>query len=1087
MACPRSGCSLANIVKKIIPGISSNVGLNGLGISRRYRGSRGGIAIQRIIKTRITNRTCITTQVKSVVPNVNNIISINTTHVVSNCHPIPAAIATVQRPIPTVVSKYTHPSPSESVVDTRQYTNLVTLKREKSQILDKVNIGYFNARSVRNKASELSEFVVDKRLDMCAITETWINDVVKDKVICGDLTPPGYKLEHTARSLGKGGGVAVLCKSELQAKKQKVSKYLAFESLELMLKCHGGDIRLCVIYRPPLGSKYSKPLSEFLREFHHYMDSHATSSGKLVVLGDFNLHFEMNNVDTSRFKDLLFSLNLDQHVNGPTHQHGHTLDLVITRAGDSPPQNVKVLPSVFSDHSPLTFLLQIRRPPVQSKMLSYRKIRNVDIEAFKADIIDCPLILTPENDIDKLVDQYNGSLSSILDNHAPIITKKVHIRPNTPWFNEDISMAKRMRRKAERQWLSTKLTVHLELFRQAHRHVTKLCKMAKAVYYQAEIIDNASNPKALFKITDALMHKKAEAKLPCHTDSEILANEFVTFFSEKIKTITTSFPSDAVLDSVDAPKMNEGLAQFPSFKPATEDDIRKIILSGNSKSCHQDPIPTTLLKECLPCLLPALTMIVNTSLSSCTVPLALKAATVIPLIKKPDLDPEQKKNYRPVSNLSYLSKLIEKVVVAQLDVHMSENKLYETYQSAYRKNHSTETALLKISDDLLGAMDKSKCAMLILLDQSAAFDTVDQGILLQRLKVSYGITGSALAWLKSYFEGRTQAVSISGMLSKPKELDTGFPQGSVLGPFKYPSYTSPLFGIARKYNISMHMYADDTQVYLCFDPKDSTSAVHNMQECIGEIQQWMFDNHLKLNESKTEFLVIGNPHMLKSVSGLSSIKIGDALVEAAGSAKNIGAVLDSSLTLVEHVSRTARSCYMHLHQISQIRPCLTDETAATLVRSLIFSKLDYANSLLFGLPDQLVNKLQMVQNNAARLVMGKRKSDHVTPLLKSLHWLPIKFRIEYKINLITYKALHGQAPEYISSLLQEYKPTRPLRSSSMGLLQEKRARLKRSGDRAFSICAPRLWNNLPCHVRFCDTTESFKKALKTYLFRKAFN
>jgi hypothetical protein len=739
---------------------------------------------------------------------------------------------------------------------------------------------------------------------------------------------------------------------------------------------------------------------------------------------------------------------------------------------------------VFSDHSPITFRLDVRRPPAQSKVISYRKLGSIDVEAFKADINSSPLILTPASGIDELVQQYNESLTSILDKHAPIITKKVHIRPNTPWYNENILAAKQARRKAERHWLSSKLTVHLEIFRKAHNHVTQLCKMAKVAYYQAEIMDNAKNPKALFKITDTLMHKKADVKLPCHTDPQNLANEFITFFSDKIKTITKSFPPG--LEPYTTSDIREGLIPFTSFTPITVEDIQKIILSGNSKSCNQDPIPTSLLKECLPSLLSSLTQIVNTSISSCSMPTTLKMATVTPLIKKPDLDPEEKKNYRPVSNLPFLSKLIEKVIVKQLEVHMADNRLHARYQSAYRKHHSMETALIRITDDLLSAMDNSKLVMLILLDQSAAFDTVDQGMLLHRLEDSYGITGSALKWLTSYFKDRKQAVLISGQQSEPKDLETGFPQGSVLGPFKYPSYTSPLFDIAKKYDISMHMYADDTQVYVCFEPGKSASALRRMQECIADIQQWMVDNHLKLNESKTEYLLIGNQHTLRRMSHLSSFTIGDTLVETSHSAKNIGVTVDCNLNLVEHVNNTARTCYMHLHQIGQIRAYLTEEVAATLVRSLIFSRIDYANSLLFGLPDCILTKLQLIQNNAARLVMCRRKFDHVTPLLKHLHWLPIKYRIEYKISLVTYKALHGQAPEYITDLLHEYKPTRVLRSSSLGLLQEKRARLKRSGDRAFSTCAPKLWNNLPITVRSCDSTDSFKTALKTYLFKKAF-
>ena len=248
----------------------------------------------------------------------------------------------------------------------------------------------------------------------------------------------------------------------------------------------------------------------------------------------------------------------------------------------------------------------------------------------------------------------------------------------------------------------------------------------------------------------------------------------------------------------------------------------------------------------------------------------------------------------------------------------------------------------------------------------------------------------------------------------------------------------------------------------------------------------MSNNHLKLNDSKTEFLIIGNPNIYSQVENIAPIVIGDTPVNPSDSAKNIGAVLDGELTMSAHVSNVCRSCYLHLRHISQIRQFLTQDAAASIVHSLVTSRLDYVNSLLYGLPDNLIKKLQLVQNNAAKLVLKKKKFDHVTPLLKSLHWLPIRQRIEYKINLLTFKSLNQLAPSYLSELLVPYTPSRTLRSASKGYLKEKKSRLKKSGDRAFSVSAPKLWNNLPEHVVKCKTLESFKVALKTCLFKRAY-
>jgi hypothetical protein len=417
---------------------------------------------------------------------------------------------------------------------------------------------------------------------------------------------------------------------------------------------------------------------------------------------------------------------------------------------------------------------------------------------------------------------------------------------------------------------------------------------------------------------------------------------------------------------------------------------------------------------------------------------------------------------------------------------MCDNSLYESHQSAYRKFHSTETALVKIMNDLLLAVDDNKCALLIMLDQSAAFDTVNQDILLHRLQTSYGITESALAWLTSYFKDRTQAVTIRGSSSDPKMLDTGFPQGSVLGPYKYPMYTSPLFRIAKKHGVSIHMYADDTQLYVFFDDKDWKEALSRIQACIEEIRKWMVDNHLKLNEAKTEYLVIGNVKGCIDLDDVSSLQIGDDTVHASDSAKNIGAVIDSQLNMRDHVNNVCRSCYLQLRNIGHIRHFLTQDATATLVNALITSKLDYVNSLLYGLPEYLLKRLELIQNSAARLILKKKKSDHASPLLKALHWLPIHYRIKFKINLLTYKALHGRAPAYMTELLEQYSPSRTLRSSSKGLLKEKKSRLKKAGDRAFSISAPKLWNNLPEDIVKCENVDLFKKALKTYYFKLAY-
>ena len=203
-------------------------------------------------------------------------------------------------------------------------------------------------------------------------------------------------------------------------------------------------------------------------------------------------------------------------------------------------------------------------------------------------------------------------------------------------------------------------------------------------------------------------------------------------------------------------------------------------------------------------------------------------------------------------------------------------------------------------------------------------------------------------------------------------------------------------------------------------------------------------------------------------------------------AKDLGVIFDSCLTMNEHISAICRSAYMHLHNIGRVRNCLDKKTAETLVHALITSRLDYCNSVLFGVSEKLIHRLQIVQNSAARIVTKSRKRTHITPILKELHWLPVTYRIQYKALLTIFKILHGTAPKYLSELIAHYKPTRSLRSTNQFLLQVPSTRLKTFGDRAFSVYGPKLWNSLPMHVKQADSLEHFKTALKTYLFKECY-
>ena len=373
------------------------------------------------------------------------------------------------------------------------------------------------------------------------------------------------------------------------------------------------------------------------------------------------------------------------------------------------------------------------------------------------------------------------------------------------------------------------------------------------------------------------------------------------------------------------------------------------------------------------------------------------------------------KNYRPVSNLSFLSKLLERVVLLQLTDHVSRNDLLERDQSAYRQNHSTETALLHITNCLLESTDQGRVSILSLLDLSAAFDTIDHSILLERLHTTFGISGSALQWLRSYILDRFQVVVVNSISSTPQRLDFGVPQGSVLEPLLFVLYTQP---VSR---IDLHKFSDDTQLFSSALPVDFGTLIKQTETCVEHVKAWMDSNKLKLNDDKTEALVVGT-RSRTGVCYCEHLNIGGSPIPFQPKVKSLGVVLDSSLTMSHHISSVCRSAYLELRRISAIRPFLTTSATATLVCSRVLSRIDYCNSLLAGITSDQIARLQRILSNSTRLIFRKKRSEHVTPMLISLHWLPIKQCIEYKLVTLAFRYFDGTLPPYLTLSLLVHPP-----------------------------------------------------------------
>jgi hypothetical protein len=308
-------------------------------------------------------------------------------------------------------------------------------------------------------------------------------------------------------------------------------------------------------------------------------------------------------------------------------------------------------------------------------------------------------------------------------------------------------------------------------------------------------------------------------------------------------------------------------------------------------------------------------------------------------------------------------------------------------------------------------------------------------------------------------------------------------------------YTTPLSTLLTGSSVDHHLYADDTQLFISFLPAQFNSSIDHLQSVFSHVSAWMSANLLSLNPSKTEFLVIGLPQQLAKLNN-PTLNIGsNTALQPAPHARNLGFIIDTNLSLDQQISALSGSCSYHIRDLRRIRSTLDYNTTRTIATALVHSKLDYCNSLYLNLSGSHLNKLQVIQNNMARAITCKRKFEHISPTLYSLHWLKIQQRIEYKIISITYTALQFGQPTYLRQLLN-IQSVRSTRSGSLVTLARPSPPRLQISDRSFHIKAPQLWNSLPAHLRqpasqpgsglLALSRHQFLAQLKTHLFQQSY-
>ena len=814
-------------------------------------------------------------------------------------------------------------------------------------------------QSLKYKDFQLKAVLEGNDSDFCVVTETWINpanpadEAWQSATI---LNRDGYKFAVKGRTAKKaGGGVALVCK-EHQWKSVKIDETpRSFEVAAWTIQVKGQHpITLWAIYRPPTCKGAS--LNVFITEFLDLMERHVMYYPNSVLLGDFNLHInDAEDVDAVQFTDTCEVLGLDQHIWFFTHKLGNILDHIYTQPTDKM-QLMNITQGDFlSDHCIIKFMLNGKKPkPVMQEMES-RKIQTINHQELSTHLMGLIHALAPreENNLDRLAANTANIITTLLDIHAPII-KKTHLaRRRQPWMSLTVRKLRQGARKAERVWKRNPTEINWKMLKWAQKDYKYTLRAEKRRCMTEEIYKVKNNSVQLYRKVKQFMGTQRTNPLPPTQDRKQQANVFGEFFKSKIEKIRESIPTAENFNPPEAPRSKQFLSKFTEVTP---NRLKKAVFSLATKGCELDLWPTALVKSLLDHLAGILIPLFNLSLSSGEFIKDWKNGLVRPFIKIANI--LEMSNYRPVINLSFLAKVLEKLVMDDILPHVASE--LPDYQSAYRDNYSCEKLLVKLQDDLLWAMEVQDITQLTSMDMSAAFDIIDHQLLEQILYKTFHISDKVLNWIMTYVKGRTFQVVIESTCSDVFATSCGVPQGSCLGPVLFTLYVSTLKRHITP-DLSLLGYADDHSSYQSF-PYGNAEEVKKMKDTMRtgfrQVTEWAVTHKLKLNPTKTEVIFIGSRRQLQKYETQQPVDLGEVDIIPKNCVKYLGVHIDAQLTMRQQVTGTCRKAMLNLMRIRLLHSNLDENATRILVQSLVLSHSDYRNSLYVNIPDHLLMRLQ---------------------------------------------------------------------------------------------------------------------------------
>lgn len=940
---------------------------------------------------------------------------------------------------------------------------------------DNLGLVYINARSLKsvtkrhNKLEQLSTIVSDYCPDILVLTETWLNSDVRDS----EILPSDFVLHRKDRAETRpdkrGGGVLIGVRKTLSSVRRSDLEPEAEVLIAELKPVKHAKIALIACYRPPnsdaklFADCLNQTLVKVFKEFQY-----------VTLIGDFNFpgvdwsllgaKHGVLDTDVLSFLEVISTFSLVQLNNVPSTRHGNILDLILTNT----PElflDVGKLPCDFtSDHVVLySELLLVKKPEVKQKRVVFN-FKHADFNSVRSEMAAAPLtsIVNDCTDVEHAWKLWLETVTNVVESCVPKLTIRDCTAP--PWVDAEVRHLQQLKRTA---WRNAKRNNKWAKFRRVRNKLKSVTRMKQRQFLKGLGEQCKTNPKRFWTYYRSKTKNRSLPQTIEHEGRESQeAATKASLFNEYFHSVFTR-GCDSELPNV------QGFVDYSlgTVHFSVQEVLSQMKSLDVNKACGPDNLSPRVLKECYKELAPSLTLLFEKSMQTGTIPSQWRQANVVPVYKKGSKTSVE--NYRPISLLCVASKLMERCVYNHMLTAVKP--FIHPLQHGFMKGRSCTTQLLSVYNRVGQCLDRGKQTDIVYLDFSKAFDSVSHRLLIHKLQI-FGLHGNLLNWVTSYLSGRNQRVIVEGSYSDWLPVTSGVPQGSILGPLLFLLYINDMPLVANCSNIAL--FADDAK---CIKKVSSLADALELQSDLSRLHNWSKEWCLCFNVDKCKVLTVSRA--LTTVS--FDYNIGGCILEHVGNFKDLGVVVDSSLTFKDHVSslicRANAVSGMIKRTVGYNAP---RNVTLQLYTALTRSSLDYCSPVWSPYLNCDIKQVESVQRSMTRYVLGYPNETSYQERCLQLNILPLSYRREVNDLILLFKYIHSIYDVSLDETLELVSENSGLRSGSRGLLLKSKLATTEHFKRFYFNRVVVMWNNLPRALRDCQNLIGFKKGVEDFYFVK---